>query len=159
MNTLISFELARLLKEKGFDIPTQQHYEFALKSKKHKEDGYSGSFGWKKGELTLRSEYFINNHKTIDGTNTHWYFCSAPTISEVVMWLYAYHSIWIQTPFSHNDGKPFCWSINKTIRNISEEDEDRNCWLSGVDTEDINGWDSPTEAYEAAIEYTLNNLI
>jgi hypothetical protein len=86
-------------------------------------------------------------------------FPYAPTIAEVVMWLYAYHSIWIQTPFSHNDAKPFCWSINKTIRNISEEDEDRNCWLSGVDTEDINGWDSPAEATSEAIYYTLNHLI
>jgi len=75
------------------------------------------------------------------------------------MWLYEKHEIWVQTPFSHNDVKPFCWVATKTLRNISEDDENKNCWLSGIDCDNVDGYNSPTEAYEAAIEYCLAKLI
>ena len=83
----------------------------------------------------------------------------APTIADVLMWLYEKYDIWIQTPFSHNDIKPFSWVIVKAVRNISKEDEYVNCWLSGIDNDIIDGYNSPTEAYKAAIEYILTKLI
>jgi len=61
--------------------------------------------------------------------------------------------------FSHNDTKPFSWSINKTLRDIPIDCEDQNCWLSGIDCENIDGFDTPDQAFSAAISYVLENLI
>ena len=68
------------------------------------------------------------------------------TISDVVMWLYEKHGIWTVVNvnimgswyFEHFDLK-----------------EKRNAEFKPTDTH----YDSPTEAYEAAIEYTLKNLL
>ena len=70
----------------------------------------------------------------------------SPTIAEVVMWLYEKHRIWTVVNvniigswyFEHFDLK-----------------EKRNTQFKPIDTQ----YDSLTEAYKAAIEYTLNNLI
>ena len=69
-----------------------------------------------------------------------------PTIAEVVMWLYEKYGIWTVVNvnimgswyFEHFDLK-----------------EKRNAQFEPTDTH----YDSLTEAYEAAIEYTLNNLL
>ena len=71
----------------------------------------------------------------------------APIIAEVVMWLYEKHEIWIYVPPSKYGklDKFMGWIIvpsNGTTRDHS--------------TKNFN---SPTEAYEAAIKYTLKNLI
>ena len=145
MNTPVSFELAKLLKEKGFDIPTQRYYEHALTSKKDSEtNDYTGSFGWKKGETNLSSGYFKNNYGMADLSDKNWYMCSAPTIAEVVMWLYEKHQIWIETPF---------WDSKFRIKVVDIKNE---TVLKGID---FNQFNTPTEAYEEAIKYTLKNLI
>ena len=147
MNKPVSFDTAKLLKEKDYHELCWQSY----KTIEIKEDGLS----WRKvGELN-KPMYC----KFSDCNDAYYGICSAPTIADVLMWLYEKHDIWIQTPFSHNDIKPFSWVIVKTVRNISEEDEYVNCWLSGVDNDIIDGYDSPTKAYEAAIEYVLTKLI
>lgn len=147
MNKEVSFPIAKLLKEKGFEEPTQKHYEYALKSQKNQEDGYSGPFGWEKGELILQSHYFINNHKQADLSSEMWYMCSAPTIAEVVMWLYEKYNVWIEV---HG------WT-NQPVGNELW----RNCFQAFIngDAMNVSIFQTPTEAYEAAIEYTLNNLI
>ncbi len=146
MNTPVSFELAKLLKEKGFDIPTKKYYEYALKSKKDKENGYSGSFGWKKGELNLQSDYFQNNSKS-DFTSEMWYMCSSPTITEVVMWLYEKHGIWIVASYElniENHKKEWFWIAIKDGEEIAYQYKD---------------FSSPAEAYEAGIKHALKNLL
>lgn len=60
------------------------------------------------------------------------------TIAEVVMWLYENHGIWI--------------GVNLNFRYQIETKK------HGV-LHTKNEFKSPTAAYEAAIEYTLNNLI
>ena len=70
----------------------------------------------------------------------------SPTIAEVVMWLYEKHGIWTVVNvnimgswyFEHFDLK-----------------EKRNAQFKPTDTH----YNSPTEAYSQAIEYTLKNLI
>ena len=63
-------------------------------------------------------------------------------ISDVVMWLYEKHGVWIYA-------RPY----------------DKNKWyyiiidVVGNGQKDQSNFNSPTEAYEAAILYTLNNLI
>lgn len=118
MNTPIKFEIAKLLKEKGFDLPMEKYYvdkNTCVNSLPAKIDG----------------TYPTNNDLIMD-------WCSAPTIAEVVMWLYEKHEIWIEVS-ADNDCEKFQYVI-------SDECSEYNC-------------KSPTEAYEAAIEYTLKNLI
>lgn len=113
MNTPVSFELAKLLKEKGFDEVCQQWYSV-------------------EGGLYYQDE-FDNNRGFIPVCE-----CEAPTIAEVVMWLYEKHGIWIEVRKSYTDGFV---AIIKSPRI------------------ELDKCSSPTEAYEAAIEYTLKNLI
>ncbi len=86
----------------------------------------------------------------------------SPTISDVVMWLYEKHGIWIEV--SKLDGYQNLFFYTITGSNgfnyghkitVIEWDDDK-CDEMGYTNKYKN---SPTEAYEAAIEYTLNNLI
>jgi hypothetical protein len=103
MTSSVSFEIVKLLKEKGYP------FEFITV-----------------GEL---KEVPLN----------------IPTIAEVVMWLYDKHQIWVRVSADEWD-----------------KDEDRNFdwWItSGKYSQMDGGFSSPTEAYEHAIKYTLENLI
>jgi hypothetical protein len=107
MTTPVSFEIAKLLMEKGFD--------------KHCPMIYNTH-----GELS-------NVHFSV--------FCKAPTIAEVVMWLYEKYEVWISVdPESDTD----TWF--HTISHNKSETIFGNC-------------NSPTEAYSTAFDYVLNNLI
>lgn len=108
MNTPVDFPTAKLLKEKGFEQRT----------KSYTEDG-------KLVTVSLTIRRFIPEK----------IYYPAPTIAEVVMWLYERHGIWISPTHQYNQ---FFWRFGS------------------YQTQDFN---SPTEAYEAAINYTLNNLI
>jgi len=129
MNTPVNFELAKLLKEKGFDEWTKTWHQ--------RGDGVVGCVEGKRDFYNRKGDVYT----------------SAPTISEVVMWLYEKHGIWIViNPHKGEDdlGKPFMefdpevWSFtNKCILHNTK----------------LLYFNSPIEAYEAAIEYTLNNLI
>jgi hypothetical protein len=148
MNTPVNFELAKLLKEKGFDEPCSHAYK-EVESPilyVHQDKKYNNSFK-KEWQNTVRK----NSHMDNAVINRY----SAPTIAEVVMWLYEKHDIWI--------------TINpKRERNILGEnymqfdvdvwqlEKDKGCVLYGVE---LLQFKSPSEAYEAAIEYTLKNLI
>ena len=69
---------------------------------------------------------------------------NAPTIAEVVMGLYEKYGIWISVSHQrHSEGKHWKYNIKQA---------------NGIETI-LWRHNSPTEAYEAAIEYTLNNLI
>lgn len=149
MNTPVSFEIAKLLKEKGFSWECSQFYckskydkKFYLTTGTEYESDRDCIWDWnlnggKSGTLTKTIPY-------PNDTNAIYY--SAPTISEVVMWLYEKHGVWTVVNvnimgswyFEHFDLK-----------------EKRNAQFKPTDTH----YDSPTEAYEAAIEYTLKNLL
>jgi hypothetical protein len=80
-------------------------------------------------------------------------FPYAPTIAEVVMWLYEKHRIWVWViPFETNT-QYYCQSFYK----IGQGEEE--IILTGKHNHTPSAFDSITEAYEAAITYTLNNLI
>lgn len=71
-------------------------------------------------------------------------WCFAPTIAEVIDWLYEKHGVWISVLHKRrSENKYFDYEIKLP---------------NGME---IYSWDhnSPTEAGEAAIEYTLNELI
>lgn len=107
MNTPVSFELAKLLKEKGFD----GNHEYMVFTSVETEI-------YPEGELFLK-----------------------PTIAEVVMWLYDKHGIWISVLPSYT----WNYTLYSKITHLQMHSD-------GL-------FNSPTEAYEAAIEYALNNLI
>jgi len=113
MNTPVSFELAKLLKEKGFDL----NHEYMVFT-------FSETEKYPEGELFLK-----------------------PTIAEVVMWLYEKHEIWIGVICDAGNDLLFTFKIYST--KMGEE----RCIVNG------NMYESPTEDYEAAIEYTLKNLL
>ena len=118
MNTPVSLSLARLLKDKKFDEPCISFYD-------------------------LVSNHQINN-TPLGNYNLTKQSVSIPTISDVIMWLYEKHGIWIEVV------KPV---RQKLFRFNVDNKDDINEFTSVV------CFNSPTEAYEAAIEYTLNNLI
>lgn len=117
MNTPVSFEISKLLKEKEFDEPCYYYY-------------YND-------KLNVSSKDNWNNFNGY----------SAPTIAEVVMWLYEKHGIWVSVDnlidgnfyFSHRDAKASNYASRKGCNEY--------------------GYKTPVEAYEAVIEYTLENLI
>ena len=135
MNTLVNFEIAKLLKEKGFKDKNVYH-EVRLVS-----DNYYDNTG----KLHHLSEAFNKtDYKLEDCFN-------APTIAEVVMWLYEEHGIWIEVQHCGTFNE-FGFKISKlNKKNVKKEPHYIHPFGKG--------FNSPTEAYEAAIEYTLNNLL
>lgn len=116
MNTPVNFKLAKLLKEKGFDEVCQKWYSV-------------------EGGLYYQDE-FDNNRGFIPVCE-----CEAPTIAEVVTWLYEKHGIWIYI----KQGYKWEWYI-ETVANHPELK-----YYDGLE-------DSPTKAYETAIKYTLKKI-
>lgn len=131
MNTPVNFEIAKLLKEKGFN---------SLNCKQ----GYHGEFG----SLENDSYPFLGTYYFLDDclikNNCEWKI-QAPTIAEAVMWLYEKHGIWLTVCIIGADGFGY-WLHDKNRKRLNPENQ------GGY-------WYSPTEAYEAAIEYTLKNLL
>jgi len=120
MNKPVSFEIARLLKDK---------------------------------KIIIHSEYRYTDFDGIERLekNADEMFPFAPTIAEVIMWLYEKHGIWI--------------TVNLLIEEMIDRLQD---WFFY----EVNGkeWDveniryseeyySPTEAYSEAIKRVLNTLI
>jgi len=122
MNTPVNFEIAKLLKEKEFDVKTT--------------DSYVDTTPFSENENDFVEYFFKQNH------NEKEHRVSAPTIAEVVMWLYEKHGIWIYI----KQGYKWEWYI-ETVANHPELK-----YYDGLE-------DSPTEAYESAIKHTLENLI
>ena len=125
MNTPVSFELAKLLKEKEFDNESAYYYT-------------------KNGEARYDSEF-----PSLQGTKYFEYY-DMPTIAEVVMWLYEKHGLWTNVVYMGFELK-YSWSVDIITTSGSH-------WDSYGEEGDIC-YNSPTEAYEAAIEYTLTKLI
>lgn len=119
MTEPVNFEIAKLLKEKGFDSPCR----FLYKSEKGWEEGIGVDYNW----------------NSFDSY-------SAPTIGKVVMWLYEKHGIWISVDMLFEEHQTGFWY---TVRESKKDD-------FAVQS---NEYSTISEAYEAAIEYTLNNLI
>ena len=119
MITPVSLEIAKLLKEKGFDRKCTSFYD--LTSNNQINDTSLGNYNLTKQSISI------------------------PTIAEVVMWLYEKYGIWIEVQCP--DMPTELWSFN--IHRFQK-------YGGYGDGGDFN---SPTEAYQAAIEYTLNNLI
>jgi len=120
MITTVTFEQAKLLKEKGFDEPCRFVH-----------DNFDNIEDWVDIDGTM--------HKNSDKNASVYY--SAPTIAEIICWLYEKHNIWIWVEKYEVD-TTFIPQIPKA--NLQKV---------------LGYYNSPTEAYSKAIEYTLTNLI
>lgn len=128
MNKEVRFSLAQLLKEKEYHENCWQCYRTIEAT----EDRLSW---WKIGELNKPMNCTFS-----DKNDAYYGLCSAPTIREVVMWLYEKHGIWISV-------------LQHSIKGEGTYFE------SVIGAMTYSGYNSPTEAYEKAIEYTLKKLI
>ena len=118
----VTFEQAKLLKEKGFDIVCRSYYRY---------DGVV-SF-W---EFTHNANN-INLQKTL---------YSRPEQYQLIEWLRVVHGIWISSDYSEVDE-----SFTYKIHNINTKE------LPRIFTD--CGYKTPQEAYSAAFDYTLKELI
>jgi len=144
MEELITFELSRIAKEKGFNYPTSKYFEHSLTERVDEEDGKSGPFGWGKGELTTQSSYFINNHKDIDFSNKSWYQCSRPTQSLLQRWLREVHDIHL-VPCPHHK----CLSYGCDVYHYTKENE------TGYTPIEMSSSNSYEEALEKGLQEAL----
>ena len=129
MDVPVNFEIAKLVEEKGFQPkgPIAEYWEVDSR--------------WFLIN-TWEDEYDTLHHE--DSPDDMIFLCSAPTIAEVVMWLYEKHGIWIGVQRDWDAGQ--CLGFEGII--------DGNDGI--INTKTLN---SPTEAYEAGIKHVLENLI
>lgn len=147
-----SFEVSKLLKEKGFDVMWRQHYELALTSKKDKQDGYSGPFGWKKGELNVQNHYNTNSSLSSYYDDKNWYACSRPTHTIAIEWLRVNFGLVISS-YPHY----LKWSY--TIDKIDETNKYNYVGITNGRNINPENFNSPQETIEAALKYVLTSLI
>jgi len=126
MNTPISFEIAKLLKEKEYKDKNILGTVRLSEPKYYDPNGIIHE---------IKDAFEEKNYKIEDCFN-------APTIAEVIMWLYEKYGIWVYADY-YNENRWF--GVFRT--------------KEGVKKELFGAFNTPTEAYESAIEYTLNNLI
>jgi hypothetical protein len=139
MTEPVNSKIAKLLKEKKFNEPCLLY--------------------WK--DLNLEGHRFKDwNNETIGDSPMHKRnagYYSAPTISEVVMWLYKNRGIWIGVKPSYDGIEWYSEMFTASEQSWNDKDKRHSINTAFRDYNSIHN--SPTEAYEAAIEYALNTLI
>lgn len=142
MNTPVSFETAKLLKNKGFKEPLDSRNNY-----------------WNADGSSIQPYKWFTQEELADHID-------APTIAEVVMWLYEKYWIWItvRREFVGSDEWEFSYIISYLPKEFIKAKK-RSIHFKTIESfkENIGSyqgaWFLPKEAYEKAIEYTLKNLI
>ena len=141
MNTPVSSPIAKLLKEKGFNLKVINFYDYERLStpfdKQRQVDG-------------------LINYNPINWNSIKEHYTSAPTIADVWMWLYEKRGIWITINMMTLNGVIKFWCQYFKIQKLPQS---KNNFFIELPREIEGNYNSLTEAYEAAIKYTLNNLI
>lgn len=116
-------------------------------SKLLKRKGFNLYCTWSywKGSLTPRTPGYALEDGTTSQENYYEFDRQyAPSIADAVMWLYEKHGIWISVqpnePYTDND---WCFILFRDLQKCDA----------------LEGYNTPTEAYETAIEYCLTKLI
>ena len=127
----VSYEMAKLLKEKGFDELCPTFYEIDEPNSGPK---YSEKLGW-----------FL--HNSYDYSDRHGkMIISAPTLQMAMKWLREVHKLHVDIDPSEGDWNPTVITL-----------KDWTCAVKFGDNIPIQ--DSYEQACEAAIKYCLENLI
>lgn len=145
----VSFDTAKLLKEKGFKNWCDKCYGTVLYHK-----GVPISFD---DECELKDEGFEDEIEYVEGGYLYDFGCdnrkeyakvyAAPTLQMTMKWLREVHNLEIY-PYHNYDNSKWWVEIIKYPNSVSE-------YESGKDEE----FDTYEEACEAAIKYCLENLI
>ena len=146
----VSFELAKVLKEKGFDKETKSRY-YEWKDKSRMPDFNLPFYKNSIRDKQLVSEFkytttdeigFSESHVQVTFSNWNnkgdaiYNLYSAPSIAEVIIWLYEKHDIWIEVSYDRGY-KEFHIILDRKKLTFK----------------------TPVEAYETAIWHYLNILI
>ena len=140
MIELVDFDTAKLLEEKGFDLPVVNFYN---------------------EQKALHQVYNMSVPENMNRIKTsEWYkhnvMYSAPTIAQVVMWLYDRHEVWIEVSLTDNSRHYY---FDYTIITSKDRDyNDEDCFDSAKRFYDDDKHNKPTEAYVEAIKYCLKKL-
>lgn len=148
MNTPVSFEIAKLLKEKGFEGECSSFY-VKPNSKVFGIDEHGRTFSV---TYTPKKLYHCGEHAALNKKSVY----LAPTIADVIMWLHEKHGIWI---FAECDCYGEAWypKISIASKKIWNNLELRSKFL--LSHRYYNESRTPTEAYLLGITYTLTHLI
>jgi hypothetical protein len=151
----VTFEQAKWLKEKGFNLPTTHYYFEDGEFKEHSLKGTNGYYGeeyefnlsdfnenWNDKFLTKKSgDRCFGCSKDTEYFKTY----SAPEQWQVVEWLRVNHGIWVYTkPVLDEDGEWIFKSYIKLMNDFkAKEYQTKLCR-------------EPQEAYNAAFDYIKN---
>jgi len=138
MTTTVSYILAKLLKEKGFNEECFCYYSSTGDLTEPYEENGSSTDTEFRVELSDLLDY--HNYQYLSRY-------AAPIIADVVMWIYEKHRIWISVEININSEWYYSLSNLKDKRNAE------------INTNLEEYFNSPTKAYTEAITYVLNKLI
>lgn len=135
----VSFEVAKLLKEKGFENPTLTSWE--------NENGEIV-------ESNIKDVFHPVNYN-LKG----WHKVSRPTHALAIEWIRVNHNIWIEiypTVIEYNESKD---KLKWTWRGQGLDKFYHNSRLKDTSFRDTTYYNSPQEAVESALKYVLTELI
>src|SRR5690606_34278335 len=92
----IPYEEALALKEIGYSWPCSALFEISLTEQIDEQDGKSGPFGWEKGEVNYRVDYFVNNLESVDWSNKDWLIVGAPIWQRAFKWFRDKHNLLVK---------------------------------------------------------------
>ena len=148
MNTTVNFELAKLLKERGYD---QDGFNIAWYNELGRMNGRTdiNKDGRTFSEVYPNEESFYGSaikpeHKKEFKIESF----TAPTIADVIMWIYEKHNIWVVV----NVGKPHNCGI-MMYANVIKFGLHHKCKYKTI------LYNTPLEAYSDAIQYVLKDLL
>lgn len=124
----VTFEQAKLLREKGFNVPTICFYVIGTSEY---------------GDLKEFIQNPNDNFPSIDDNSLFDTLASAPEQWQVVEWLRINHNIWVQPMLYRRNPNDYIGGI----------------YIKKIDSHFTEPFNSPQEAYSAAFDYVLNNLI
>jgi hypothetical protein len=143
----VPHEIAILLKEKGFTDECMASYDISLTAQEDEEDGFSGSFGWEKGEVTFNKGYFANGTSYCDFSNEHWLYCAAPLWQQCLEWFEREHWVdfWTVPILTPNPKQYECF--------IMYRGKEISCEILG-----IRFFNSYNDARQTAVEKILKHI-
>jgi predicted transcriptional regulator len=138
-NEKVTFDTAKLAKEKGFNEMVEGSLTKYLTTKVDPESPEGGPFGWIEGELETSSEYFRNNDPGADYSCKNYIMYGWPTQAQLQRWLRDVHNIQV-----------YCYSNTKNSEGIYRD------YVVHVNERAINdARDEEFQTYEEAMEVGL----
>ena len=155
--TYVNFGQAKLLKQKGFDVPCGYKWgltEHAENSNDIVIEGtvYSLYCHRDFGMYAIQIKNWNDELVYVGGEWVPLDAFSAPEQWVVVEWLRIVYGIWVFLDYTFYDG------FHYGCKYVKSDGDYGDIWKEGVE-DDIDGVSTPQEAYSAAFDYILNNLI